>query len=824
MSCSKLSVSWGVALSVLMGILVQPLAAQVYPTMSLPKTYSGSLRMVEGYVPSPPAAPYGGSQTVTVKGGNAQGWCTVSGDLGTDPLVVNNTDWYPNPNASFLLGFDWDPSISQLGPVTGTITLTDNTNSNDSANHAMTVNGDILQNRVLTASLGSYANPARTMAGGTLIATLSTGRGAKNSDSQATRVLLENGSIFDSSGVTVKYKAPATTGHMGTAATSTLLSSAGQTASLNFTIPKTWTPGQNPYSGSIDITPLLADGEAKSVGATVLPVGLNYNVDVLQNRTFTVLPARVMLNASSAQMTLSTGDTDADLDSEATRVGTVPGGSVTAGGMTVTFANNVGAPLTAPVFNPVTGTYQNQFNGQDQTAMLKVTLPSSMTSKAGPHGGNFNLAAGTGGNQLLVSGEAASVGAAVQGSVTYSMAVLAPRQLTVKSGPATLNNTLSGSYVTTTVTSTNANTGNNYVTSVTVAPNGASNGYVTVPATTISSSALSITGASNNQVYGQLTAGPGTYPTSNLTLPVQTAEAASVHDTTKYKSLTASYGGGNVGTASLSPTNASGFGPTLTGFVPQGFTLGSFAAASPSNPNPANVSLTSKVIATSTTSNGGSIYGPVGSEADIVTSTPVSGNTTVTEAWRARTAYEANAPGNGGPPPGGALPSGIRWLCSDVVSVGINSASTASAPVIYAMQMSFDEGINTHFDGAGATALKEFQANSLYLAQLTPTGWQNAVASDGVYGGIYGSNAVTHVWDSLSDFLTNQYQQGYTLENLLGSWGVDPSGQAWAIIDHPGTMAVVPEPATVLLLIPAGALILCYRRWRRQGRPGRKGG
>jgi hypothetical protein len=110
----------------------------------------------------------------------------------------------------------------------------------------------------------------------------------------------------------------------------------------------------------------------------------------------------------------------------------------------------------------------------------------------------------------------------------------------------------------------------------------------------------------------------------------------------------------------------------------------------------------------------------------------------------------------------------------------------------------------------------------LYLAELTPGGqWQNVVAGNASVG----ANAQTRVNDSLADFL-NQKLANLTspaaidgmLQSLVGSWGVDTNqDQAWAVIDHAATLAVVPEPASLLLLISAGAGLLLYCRRRNLG-------
>jgi hypothetical protein len=486
--------------------------------------------------------------------------------------------------------------------------------------------------------------------------------------------------------------------------------------------------------------------------------------------------------------TISTGINDPD-DSTATEVNIVANGIAKSADVTVKY----NAP-TVPVFN-----------GPGLSDDLTVTF-----SRTGVHMGSLNLAP-----KLLANGEAPSVGAKVQPAVlSYSgVTVLARRQLFVVGGPVTFNNVLKGGYVATKLLSTNATgTDSNHATSVVVAPGGAAVGGVTVQATTVSSGVAT--------VYGQLTQYHTGKSAASGAVAVQTAEALSVGDTKSYSPLTFKYSAGDVGIATIgssspTPPTQTRFGAALSGLVPKGFTLGSFAASSS---GPSYVSLSSKVAPSGTLAGGSAnIYGPVGSEAEILDSTTVGSNTTVSMAWRQRNAYES---GNSSvAPAGGALPAGSRWLTSDVVKLGISPAPSSASPVIYAMQMSFDNGINAQFD-KGATAEQEFENNSLYLAQLTATGWQNAVAGD---LSLAGANAQIHMPESLAEFL-NSYLQGLSgaqadqmLRSLVGSWGVDTTNdEAWAIIDHAGTMAVVPEPATVLLLLSAGGVMLWYRRRRRQ--------
>ncbi|MGA2066194.1 MAG: PEP-CTERM sorting domain-containing protein [Thermoguttaceae bacterium] len=546
-----------------------------------------------------------------------------------------------------------------------------------------------------------------------------------------------------------------------------------------------------PVSGTITLS--------DSAGTSTMTV----TGDLLANRILTAAPVGTLSQSvrtmvgSTLTTTLGTGSDITDDDNEATRVDTVPSGRAVdpLTGVSVTYQTKATTGHKVPT--------SSQFNGPGQTVNLNLKVPS-VPGVYSDFSHPLNIAP-----SLLTNGEAASVGAQVQAATLgYNVDVVAQRQLAVATGPVTFNNVLSGSYKGTTVTSTNATgTDSNHATSVVVAPGGAAVAGpagvgVLVQATTISSGTAT--------VYGQVTGyrNPGSpLVTSSGTVRVVTAEAPSVGDTTPYPSKTVTYQVGDVGVATLG--SGGGPGPTLTGLVPQGFTLGTFTA-SPSG-SPTYTPLSSRVNPAGTLAGGSTnIYGPVGSEADILDSTPVSSNTTVSMQWRARNAYEANQPGNSGPPSGGSLPSGSSWLASDVVTVGINSPGAAS-PLAYAVQMSFNNNINAHFD-PGATALSEFQEGSLYLAQLTSNGWTKAGTGTGLN-------------ESLADFL-NGTTPGLTgtnsanLLSLVGSWGVDTtSGQysAWAIMNHGGTLAVVPEPATVTLLLSAGgAALLLYRRSRRQ--------
>jgi hypothetical protein len=144
-----------------------------------------------------------------------------------------------------------------------------------------------------------------------------------------------------------------------------------------------------------------------------------------------------------------------------------------------------------------------------------------------------------------------------------------------------------------------------------------------------------------------------------------------------------------------------------------------------------------------------------------------------------------------------------NWLSSDVVRVGGVPADTA-----YAIQMTFDERINQSFDGSAANPDNN---KIVTLDAGSQAGWTN-VAHVGVQ----------HRDESLQVFITAQIaaDEGWTFEDSLGAWGVDKaSGKAWAIVKGgTGVFAVVPEPATIVMMLSAtlGAMAYGFRRWSRK--------
>ena len=198
-------------------------------------------------------------------------------------------------------------------------------------------------------------------------------------------------------------------------------------------------------------------------------------------------------------------------------------------------------------------------------------------------------------------------------------------------------------------------------------------------------------------------------------------------------------------------------------------------------------------MATAGSVNSSNVHGVVGSEADILASTTFAASTTISMAWRARDNAE-----NGSfldPSYKTILPAGVKWLASDVVDIeGVGAASTAGDPT-FAMQMSYDDGINTFLGGAPDTAT----VAGSYIAKLVSGKWENAVLADSTTG----AYAVSGGTGSLTAFLQKYYvDDGYTLQELAGSWGVDLANQeSWAIVNcGSGDFAVVPEPSTFALL------------------------
>jgi hypothetical protein len=501
------------------------------------------------------------------------------------------------------------------------------------------------------------------------------------------------------------------------------------------------------------------------------------------------------------------------------------------------------------------------FNGTNVTSPA-VTVDGTFSSAVnGPVSGNVALPGDTG----LFTGETLASGTPVLPSlpVSYSATVLEPRNLQPVTGgdessaitvPTSGGGLLFGAVVPLpnayTVTSTNANADDNHATRV-IVQGSASGG--TVGSVDASGNLVGIVAVTQTSTISS--AGPQTValsvqadnfgPTSgSAALSVVTGEAPSVNDTTAYAPVSVFYSINNVGYAATGgpdPANAKKqlFGAPLYA----SFDKGGYLAPSPGGSPPGNTTLTSLVGATgssgsdSTTTgyDGSTLYykeavqqpltasdvvGTVGSRCDILSSDALSNSTTVTMSWRGRNADEdasafvLNAPSNWST----VLPAGAQWLTSDVVRIGGVPATSGTNVFAYAMQMSYDENINAFTESGGTSTVA-----SSYLAKLDNSGvWTNAVNLD-ITTGIH---AQTEVAESLDTFLNDNlagYENAnqYTLDELVGSWGVDlVNHQSWAIVDSgSGDFAVVPEPSTIALLGAAvGLLWYVLRRasrWRR---------
>ena len=353
-----------------------------------------------------------------------------------------------------------------------------------------------------------------------------------------------------------------------------------------------------------------------------------------------------------------------------------------------------------------------------------------------------------------------------------------------------------------------------HTTMVNVAPGGTALGELTAGQTLIADGALmSVPLTGTLSTYGRVK--------YRGALPVVTAEDASVQDNTTYRNLSVRYKA-NVGIAKFGGSIAFGSGETiLSAHVAAGSELTNLSSkVKPRRTLAANTTLATWVTGTNAF-RASALYGAVGSEAEIVCSTPIAADTTVTMQWRKRLPGEAHNPRY---PQSPSLPPDA-WLTSDVVKIG-----GVDLGVTYALQMTFDNRINLALDGPiDGTVANELPG--LYLAEfdLGTNQWVNAVTL-----GAVGPSAQQGILTSLSDFLAAN--PATPLADLQGSWGVDPVtsvfgiGHSWAILAgggsgifavDPGSAApatwlgddltsTVPEPSTWSMLIVAAVSLLAY--------------
>jgi hypothetical protein len=166
----------------------------------------------------------------------------------------------------------------------------------------------------------------------------------------------------------------------------------------------------------------------------------------------------------------------------------------------------------------------------------------------------------------------------------------------------------------------------------------------------------------------------------------------------------------------------------------------------------------------------------VGSEAIILSGT-VGPQGLVSMNWRQRTAAEKTG--------GAVLPAGVGYLASDVVKVtGMSSTSN------YVLQM------NYMLDGTYTDAQEDALANDRLL-------------------GISKADSLTSATPNWAALTGTPVHAAWSGQMDLGTWGIDSlNNQVWLVTSGDGVFGVVPEPATISLLL-AGGLGLVYLAGRR---------
>jgi hypothetical protein len=198
------------------------------------------------------------------------------------------------------------------------------------------------------------------------------------------------------------------------------------------------------------------------------------------------------------------------------------------------------------------------------------------------------------------------------------------------------------------------------------------------------------------------------------------------------------------------------------------------------------------------------------------------GAASVSMTWRNQTLAET---------PAGNLP-----LISDVVNLyGMSSSAGSSNPTAiqtdpFVLQLTFNPAT---LQGPGEA--QQIAQGNVFLAWLNPNGggigipqWQHANTGD--FGGT--NSAPLSMPTFIGSFLNYvnsldgnpaypDFTQTYTsatlgsltndqLDEILGTWGVDATGQdAWAVVNHNSDFAVVPEPSAFLLAAFGAVAGLC---------------
>ena len=305
--------------------------------------------------------------------------------------------------------------------------------------------------------------------------------------------------------------------------------------------------------------------------------------------------------------------------------------------------------------------------------------------------------------------------------------------------------------------------------------------------------------STNLAAFGNLSAGSGntfsaTIDTSHMTttgLNTVTMDASQLLDDSSLPGAGGNNNGtltlvlaGTVGAAAADNSNSrSSFGPALNAAVPAG---GSYAG------------LKSQTVITSGTGGGGLL---AGTSATILAGT-ASAAANVLMAWRTNT---VGSPGQA-----------ADFALGDIVKIAglpvVDSQTHNGTPHtdVFVVQMSYDPAA-----AAARTGMSELSAAEdglIQLDYLDPGADAMPYTSDdewelAVKGNIGSSN---HQFEGVGS---------WNGDTQLGDYGVDVNSHTvWAVVDHSGDFAVVPEPSALALLAAAAAAIMMYRVRRMGGR------
>jgi hypothetical protein len=548
-------------------------------------------------------------------------------------------------------------------------------------------------------------------------------------------------------------------------------------------------------------------------------------VDIMTRRLF-LIASLVLFTAATAQAARFTVD-DVGSSTNYLRIMSKKGTT----SLTTTLREEI-AVGTVPAYastgkaakdtNKVSATLASGLNFTGTGGTGAVTLGFG---KVGKITGTFDI--GSAAKALSLKGAKGT--ANVAANMTYYVNALEQRKLKVTNSTLKLGGVLKGANIN---AAYNVITGNKVAGSATYVTI-AKNGILTTGGLTVNETAVMDDAAKSVALTGRLNTYDPKLAVKGILVGVTSAEAAGVGDPGGYKDLKVAYSA-NVGIASKIQKKPGGmldFGDAaktsvLKATVGAGEQMGAYHYVA--GKFVSDYSLSSKVAKNATTglglaaevlapdsvtlasinskgkfvkSNLKNVYGIVGSEAEIVASTARVDGGELSMAWRARTQAEAHYK------EGPVLPTtpglGPKWLTSDVVKIAGTTAND-----VFALQMTFDNRINLALDGQTDGQLDK-EWTGMYIGKLNDAGtaWTK--------GGL----AAVGNYESLTAFM--EANSGKTLEQLEGSWGVDKAAsKSWAIVrgGGSGVFAVVPEPATIVMMLSAalGAMTYGWRRWSRK--------